>query len=248
MTTSPSVTSLRAWPCATAAEVDRAVDDYGRVETARAPESGDPRLVRLSQLGRLGGFVTAAWYEAERSGRGDDPDDSRPTPAQSGGQDQLSVWVALDRYESDAAVRASALGQPFVDETGAIKPDLSPDEAEALRHWAESLTVDGGLTATTDPPGHPGERRRHRLGDTPRWATLPLGTATPARRPGEPASRSARATVTPMRSMCWRTCSSPWGSGWSARKARTWSAREPGRGSSGCRPPVGRCCWPGTAP
>ena len=128
---------------------DRAVDDYGQAETARAPESGDPRLVRLSQLGRLGGFVTAAWYEAER-GEGDDPDAALAADSRRRSEDRtsFSVWVALDRYESDAAVRASALGQPFVDETGAIKPDLSPDEAEALRHWAESLTVDGGLTAT----------------------------------------------------------------------------------------------------
>jgi hypothetical protein len=128
---------------------DRAVDDYGQAETARAPESGDPRLVRLSQLGRLGAFVTAAWYEAER-GEGDDPDAALAADARRRSEDRtsFSVWVALDRYESDAAVRASAQGQPFVDETGAIKRDLSPDEAEALRHWAESLTVDGGLAAT----------------------------------------------------------------------------------------------------
>ena len=128
---------------------DRAVDDYGRAETAQAPESGDPRLARLSQLGRLGAFVTAAWYDAER-GEGDDPDAALAADSRRRAEDRVefSVWVALDRYESDAAVRASAQGQPFVDETGAIKPDLSPDETGALRNWAASLTVDGGLTAT----------------------------------------------------------------------------------------------------
>lgn len=126
---------------------DRAVDDYGLAETARAPESDEARLVRLSQLGRLSAFVTAAWYEAER---GDDPDaalaaDSR---RRSADRTKFSVWVALDRYESDPAVRASAQGEPFVDETGAIRSDLSPDETDALQRWAESLTVDGGLTST----------------------------------------------------------------------------------------------------
>ena len=58
-----------------------------------------------------------------------------------------AVWVALDRYDSDAAVRASAQGQPFVDRAGALEANLSPDESEALRNWALSLAAGEGPTA-----------------------------------------------------------------------------------------------------
>jgi hypothetical protein len=58
------------------------------------------------------------------------------------------VWVALDRFDSDPAVRDAARGQPFVDSTGALRPDMTADQAQAFREWAQSLTGDGGPTRT----------------------------------------------------------------------------------------------------
>ena len=37
-------------------------------------------------------------------------------------------------------------GQPFVDGNGALKPHMSPDEAQAFREWAAPLAIDPGLT------------------------------------------------------------------------------------------------------
>jgi hypothetical protein len=56
------------------------------------------------------------------------------------------VWVALARFDSDPAVRNAAQGQPFVDGNGALKPHMSPDEAQAFREWAAPLAIDPGLT------------------------------------------------------------------------------------------------------
>lgn len=56
------------------------------------------------------------------------------------------VWVALDRFDSDPALRDAAHGQPFVDHAGALKPDMTSDEAQAFREWAESLAIDHGPT------------------------------------------------------------------------------------------------------
>jgi hypothetical protein len=135
--------------------LDRAIDDYGQAETARAPDSGDPRHLRLSQIGRVDALVDEARHDAERDAASqaedadavdaaDTADGDRRTEART----NWAVWVALDRYDSDAAVRAAAQGQPFVDGAGALRADLGPNESEALRRWALSLAVGGGPTAS----------------------------------------------------------------------------------------------------
>jgi len=133
-----------------AERLDRAVDDYAQSETGRAPESGGPRMERLRQIGRLDALTDEAWHDADlEMAEGTDAIDAANAANRhrlSEGRINWDVWVALDRYESDAAVRASAQGQPFVDDTGAIKSDLSSDEVDALRHWAGALTALGGLT------------------------------------------------------------------------------------------------------
>lgn len=50
-----------------------------------------------------------------------------------------AVWVAVDRLASDPTVHAAALGQPFVNDDGTLKTDMSPQEMQAFREWATSL-------------------------------------------------------------------------------------------------------------
>jgi hypothetical protein len=133
-----------------AAHLDQAVDDYAQAETALAPDGGEPRMERLRQIGRLDALTDEAWHDAELAQAGDaaaiDAANAANRDRMTEGRTNSAVWVALDRYESDAAVRASAQGRPFIDASGAIKSEMSPDEVEALRDWADSLAVDGGLT------------------------------------------------------------------------------------------------------
>ena len=55
------------------------------------------------------------------------------------------MWVAFDRYASDPAVRAEAVGEPFADASGALKTDLSESDTEALEAWATNQGRDYGL-------------------------------------------------------------------------------------------------------
>jgi hypothetical protein len=55
------------------------------------------------------------------------------------------MWVALDRFESDPAVRAAAVGEPFADASGGLKGDLTESETQALEAWATNQALEGGL-------------------------------------------------------------------------------------------------------
>jgi hypothetical protein len=55
------------------------------------------------------------------------------------------MWLVNDRFDTDPAVSAAAEGWSFVDESGALKADLTPSEAQDLRAWATSLTGEEAL-------------------------------------------------------------------------------------------------------
>jgi hypothetical protein len=137
-----------------AAEVIRlAVDDYALAQTTSAPDSGDDRAARLEELGRVQAFVTEAQLNAEKGRAVEDEDPDALETAEAADRDRRSddavnraAWVATDLYASDAAIRETARSLAFVDGNGALKSDMSEDEAEAFRHWATSLAADGGPT------------------------------------------------------------------------------------------------------
>ena len=56
------------------------------------------------------------------------------------------VWVALDRFDSDPAVRDAARGEPFVDGAGALQVRLDPGGGPGLPSWAGSLAIYGRPT------------------------------------------------------------------------------------------------------
>ena len=189
----------------------QAVYDYGRPETALAPDSGHARQARLVELGRVQAVLDEAQHNAltgaalddiraatEGSSLGpstgsvadygigqipvastvNDIADAMGISAGDGidwlvghlgerspsGFDSLGdaekldrirrassridteVWVALDRFDSDPALREAARGQPFVDSAGNLEPDMTADEAQAFREWAASLAIDDGPT------------------------------------------------------------------------------------------------------
>lgn len=132
-----------------------ALDGYGMVETAAAPETGEPRDRRLVELGRLQTFLFEAHRNAERGRDFDEDDPEQIAAAHASEQPRIiedavnrAVWLALDVYEADttegAALRSSAQGRAFVDETGRLKASMSMEEEAEFRHWAASLMVDGG--------------------------------------------------------------------------------------------------------
>lgn len=125
---------------------------YGRTEVAAAPEAGEDRTSRLKGMGRLQAFFTLAYFEAETRAARLDGDLDAVEAAEEADLERRQedvvdrvMWVALDRFESDPAVRAAAEGEPFADASGALKDDLSESETRALEAWATNQAREGGV-------------------------------------------------------------------------------------------------------
>jgi len=127
--------------------------DYGQREVAAAPEAGEERAFRLD-MGGFQAFFTLAYYEAEEhearlEGNLDAVEAAEEADVERRQQDVVdrAMWVALDRFESDPAIRAAAVGEPFAEASGALKSDLTDSEAEALEAWTTNQAREGGLLA-----------------------------------------------------------------------------------------------------
>ena len=109
-------------------------------------------MFRLVQIGSVQAFFTQTHHEAElreAQFRGDvdtalNADEADRDRRVDDGVDQ-AMWVAFGRFASDATVRAAAVGEPFVDASGALKSDLTESETEAMEAWASNEALDGGL-------------------------------------------------------------------------------------------------------
>ena len=137
---------------AVAERLRQSMTDYGRAEVAAAPEAGEERSFRLKGMGRFQAFFTLAYYEAEKRDARLDGDLDAVDAAEEADQKRRqedfvgrAMWVAVDRFESDPAVRAAAVGEPFADASGALKGDLSESETQALEAWATNQAREGGL-------------------------------------------------------------------------------------------------------
>lgn len=137
---------------AVAEQLRRSMADYGRAEVAVAPVTGRERTSRLMSIGGLQGFLTLVHLEAEEhEARLDDRLDGVQAAAEADRarrqEDRVdrAMWVALDRFESDAVVRAAAMGEPFADARGGLQATLTESETEALKAWVMSEIRHGGL-------------------------------------------------------------------------------------------------------
>lgn len=137
---------------AVAGRLRQSMADYGRAQVAAAPEAGEERTSRLMGMGSFQAFFTLAYYEAEEREARLDGDFDAVEAAEAADQKRRqedavdrAVWVALDRFESDRAVRAAAIGEPFADASGALKDGLTEGETQALEAWATNQALEGGL-------------------------------------------------------------------------------------------------------
>ncbi len=137
---------------AAAERLRRSMAAYGLAEVAAAPAAGEERESRLRGVGRVQGFFTDAHYAAELrqarvDGNGESERHAEEADQERRAEDAAdqAAWVALDRFESDPAVRAEAEGEAFVDADGALKDDLTEGESEELQAWAMNEALEGGL-------------------------------------------------------------------------------------------------------
>ena len=139
---------------AVAERLRRSMVDYRRTEVAAALHAGDERTTGLMNAGSSQAFFTLAYFKAEeREARIDRNIDAveaaREAHLERRREDAVdrAMWVALDRFESDPAVRAAAVGEPFAEASGSLKNDLTGSEANALKTWATNQAREGGLLA-----------------------------------------------------------------------------------------------------
>jgi hypothetical protein len=123
-----------------------AVYDYGLAETAAAPDAGQERGRRLTELGRVQAFFDIAQANAEMGAATEAEDVDAYEAAEEADQVRTAesdvdaaVWLAVDLYAADPAVRDAAQGLPFVDANGALETEMSPEHEQAFRDWATSL-------------------------------------------------------------------------------------------------------------
>jgi EF hand domain-containing protein len=89
------------------------------------------------------------WLLGELESNTEDPFDSLSAARQATaireteGRVAAAIWLVNDHYGTDATLRAAAQGQPFVDERGALKTDMTAGDAQALREWAVAMTEQG---------------------------------------------------------------------------------------------------------
>lgn len=137
---------------AVAEQLRQSMADYGLAEVAAAPHAGEARGSRLAEIGRIQEVFTEAHHAAEVREARLDGNVGAVEEAREAYQERLvedavshARWVALDRLASDPTVRAEAVGEPFVDASGALKRDLTESEAEALDAWATNQGREGGV-------------------------------------------------------------------------------------------------------